>query len=91
MTTLSTCILACQKRTPDPITGGCEPSCECWELNSGSLEEEPVLLTAEPPFHPEITLEMSSTDGIEHCLHMKAQMTQSLTKHAILNSIFSCS
>jgi hypothetical protein len=27
---------------------GCAPQCGCWELNSGPLEEQPVLLTAEP-------------------------------------------
>jgi hypothetical protein len=27
---------------------GCEPTCGCREWNSGPLEEEPVLLTAEP-------------------------------------------
>ena len=34
--------------TSDPITGGCELSCGCWELNSTPLEEQLVLLTAEP-------------------------------------------
>ena len=26
---------------------GCEPPCGCWELNSGHLEEQSVLLTTE--------------------------------------------
>ena len=30
------------------ITDGCEPPCGCWELKSGSLEEQSVILTAEP-------------------------------------------
>ena len=34
------------KRAPDLITGGCEPPCSCWELNSGRLEKQAVLLTA---------------------------------------------
>ena len=29
----------------DPIADGCEPPCGCWELNSGPLEEQSVLLT----------------------------------------------
>ena len=37
-----------QKRASDPITDGFEPPCGCWELNSGPLEEQSVLLTAEP-------------------------------------------
>jgi len=35
-----------------PITDGCEPPCGCWELNSGPLEEQPVLLTTEPSLQP---------------------------------------
>ena len=37
-----------QKRASDLITDSCEPTCGCWELNSGLLEEQSVLLTAEP-------------------------------------------
>ena len=37
-----------QKRAPDLITDGCEPPCGCWELNSGPLEEQAMLLTSEP-------------------------------------------
>jgi hypothetical protein len=37
-----------QKRASDPITDGWEPPCGCWELNSGPLEEQLVLLPAEP-------------------------------------------
>jgi hypothetical protein len=37
-----------QKRASDPITDGCEPPCGCWDLNSGPLEEQSVLLTVEP-------------------------------------------
>ena len=51
-----TCMPAGQKRAPDPITGGCEPPCGCWELNSGPLEEQPVLLTSEPSLQPWSTL-----------------------------------
>ena len=34
------------------IIDGCEPPCGCWELNSGPLEEQPVLLTSEPSLQP---------------------------------------
>jgi hypothetical protein len=37
-----------QKRVSDLITDGCEPPYGCWDLNSGLLEEQSVLLTAEP-------------------------------------------
>jgi hypothetical protein len=30
------------------VTDGCELPCGCWELNPGLLEEQPVLLAAEP-------------------------------------------
>ena len=41
-----------QKRAPDLIIDAYERSCGCWELNSSPLEEQPVLLTAEPPPAP---------------------------------------
>jgi hypothetical protein len=48
-----------QKRASDPITDGCEPPCGCWELNSGPLEEQSVLLTAEPSLqHLQVTSKM---------------------------------
>jgi hypothetical protein len=48
-----TCLLAGrslshQKRASDPIIDACESPCGCWELNSGPLEEQSVLLTNEP-------------------------------------------
>jgi hypothetical protein len=42
------CLQMNQKRASDPIIDGCEPPCGCWEFNSGALEEQPVLLIAEP-------------------------------------------
>lgn len=30
------------------VTDGCKPPCGCWELNSGSLEEQLMLLATEP-------------------------------------------
>jgi hypothetical protein len=44
-----------QKRASDSITDGCEPPCSCWELNSGPLEEQSVLLTTEPSLQPQLT------------------------------------
>ena len=41
-----------QKRAPEPITDRCEPPCGCWELNSGPLEEQAMLLTSEPSLQP---------------------------------------
>jgi hypothetical protein len=42
------CLQTHQKRASDPVTDGCEPPCGCWELNSGSLEEQSLLFTSEP-------------------------------------------
>ena len=42
------CLQTYMKRAPDPITDGCEPPCSYWELNSGLLEEQSVLLTTKP-------------------------------------------
>ena len=52
MCALSACTPACQKMASDPITDGCEPPCSCWELNSGPLEEQSVLLTTELSLQP---------------------------------------
>jgi hypothetical protein len=41
------CLQTHQKRELDSFTDGCEP-CGFWELNWGPLEEQSVLLTAEP-------------------------------------------
>jgi len=40
-----TAVFRHQKRASDPITDASEPPCGCWELNSGPLEEQSVLLT----------------------------------------------
>jgi hypothetical protein len=37
-----------------PITDGCEPPCDCWELNSGPLEEQSVLLISETSVRPQL-------------------------------------
>ena len=48
----NSCLQTHQKRASDPITDGCKSPCGCWELHSGPLEEQSVLLTAEPSFQP---------------------------------------
>jgi hypothetical protein len=50
-----------QKRASDLITDGCEPPYGCWELNSRPLEEQSVLLTAEPSLQPRIEEFMGPT------------------------------
>ena len=44
-----------QKWAPDLTIDGCESSCGYWELNSGPLEEQPVLLTSDPSLQPTAT------------------------------------
>jgi hypothetical protein len=46
------CLQTHQKRASDPITYACEPPCCFWELNSGPLEEQSVLLTTESSLQP---------------------------------------
>jgi hypothetical protein len=41
------------QRASHLITDGCEPPCGSWELHSGPLEEQSVLLTAEPSLQPQ--------------------------------------
>ena len=49
---LSACTPVCQKRTSDHTIDGYGPLHWCWELNSGPLEEQTVLLTTEPSLQP---------------------------------------
>jgi hypothetical protein len=50
----------CQKRASDLIMGdfmgSCKPPCGCWDLNSGPLEEQSVLLPDEPSRQPRSNL-----------------------------------
>ena len=60
---------SCQKRAPDTIINGCEPSRGCWELNSGPLEEQSVLSTSEPSLQPpeiNFQLKLSYNLNIKH-------------------------
>jgi hypothetical protein len=52
MSTLSACTSAGQKKSSEHITDGCKPPCDCWELNSGPLVEQAVLLSTEPSLPP---------------------------------------
>jgi hypothetical protein len=54
------CLQTQQKRASDPITDGCEPPCGCWNLNSGPLEEQSVLLTTESSLQPQWVLFLTS-------------------------------
>jgi hypothetical protein len=44
------------ERASDLIVDGCEPPCGCWNLNSWPLEEQSVLLPAEPSHQPHTLL-----------------------------------
>jgi len=66
-----------QKRTLDSIRDGCEPPCGCWELNSGPLEEQPVLLTTEPILQSNLfTLILCA---LVFCLHVCLSVCLSLS------------
>ena len=53
-----------QKRESDLVMSGCEPSCGGWDLNSGPLEEQSVVLPAEPSCQPFIFFRCISSNGI---------------------------
>jgi hypothetical protein len=73
------CLQTHQKRVSDLITDDCEPLCGCWELNSGPLEEQSVVLITEPSLQHSLpllkkiyfiymsTLQLSS-DTLEECI-----------------------
>ena len=70
------------------ITDGCESPCGCWDLNPGPLEEQPVLLTAEPSLQPLMwplptpavgyhivvgtAVSDSNSYGLSHIFHLKS-------------------
>jgi hypothetical protein len=69
-----------QRRASDPITDGCEPPCGCWDLNSGPLEEQLVLLTAEPSLQPRLPF-LKSFRSQKHEVHVGYLVTlQNLKK-----------
>jgi hypothetical protein len=47
----------------DPIIDGCEPSCGCWKLNSEPLEEQAVLVIAEPSSLQDLPISASKVLG----------------------------
>ena len=71
---MSPCMLAGQKRAPDLITDGCEPPRGCWELNSGPLEKQSMLLTSEPSLQPPKFFKIYLyTVYTVFCLHVRLQ------------------
>jgi hypothetical protein len=44
-------VCMCVSRYLCNTTYGCEPPCGCWELDSGSLEEQKLPLTFESSLH----------------------------------------
>jgi hypothetical protein len=51
------CVCAYVKVSGPPwagVTDNCDPTCGCWELNQGLLEEQPMLLTTEPTLQPNL-------------------------------------
>jgi hypothetical protein len=71
---------------------GCEPPCGCWDLNSGPLEEQSALLTADPSHQPPLnTLSLciyttffkihSIVDGHLAWLYSSALVNGAVLKH----------
>jgi hypothetical protein len=65
---LSSCLQILQKRVSNLVTDGCEPPCGCWDLNSGPLEKQSVLLTAKPSLQPPRSPFLQSCSGNVCCL-----------------------
>jgi hypothetical protein len=62
----------CQKRASDLTMDGFKPPGGCWELNSGPLDEQPVLLTAAPPLQPSLLQPILSSlvCGMDVCVRV---------------------
>ena len=61
----SPCLQTHQKMASDPIIDSHEPLCGWWELNSGPLEEQSVLLTTESPLQPFISQFLQNSKHIK--------------------------
>jgi hypothetical protein len=64
-----------QKRASDLIMDGCEPPCGCWNLNSGPLEEQSVLLTAEPFLYGDVFMSIMVSLGVGSILYPFSKIT----------------
>ena len=70
------------------VTNDCEPSCGSWEQNSGSLQEQKVLIPTEPSLQPLIRFffylktssweEFMRTDSTEH-FHVGRKTVQTVS------------
>jgi hypothetical protein len=61
------CLQTHQKRASDPITNGCEPPRGCWELNSGPLGEQSLLLNTELCLQPKpVCLKTPDSSFLHH-------------------------
>lgn len=63
------------------VTDSCEPPCGCWESISGPLEEQPLLLAAEPSlqplFYPQLLRSQSLKKKPKHWVVVVAIFTSS--------------
>jgi hypothetical protein len=61
------------------VTDGYESPRGCWESNWGLLEEQPVMLTTEPPLQPHLShlSLLSDQKGVGHQRLGKAELTLS--------------
>lgn len=77
------CVWRALRGLPSPGTGvieGCKPPSGCWEWNADTLEEEKVLLTAEPPLQPPFCVFYCSfSDNFLSHLHIVLVLTQYLS------------
>jgi hypothetical protein len=65
-------------RRMHPITDSSESPCGCWVLNSRALEDQPVLLTTEPPLQSQAALEnIKISEALpwspEYCLNLQIE------------------
>jgi hypothetical protein len=75
-----------QKRVSDLITDGCEPPCGSWELNSGPLQEQSVLLPAEPSWQPQKFIFLIPEDKIQGSTHTHTQTYTHIHTHTHIDT-----
>ena len=86
-------LLGIEFRTSAPSVGRvvCEPPCGCWDLNSGPLKAQSVLLPAEPSHQPNILIFKTLLIIITACAYLGVPVCTCVSQRRILYSWFSSS
>jgi hypothetical protein len=84
------CLQPHQKRVSDLTMDGCEPSCGCWDLNSGPSEEQSVLLPPEPSHQPPVAFSGDNKPASPYAMQSQASNSALKTAWVLLPGLSEC-